>query len=35
MKSIEPAYDYRTGKYVAFEEWLTDLMKSWNRMPDS
>lgn len=34
-KSIEPAYDYRTGKYLSFEEWVADLMKNWNRIPDS
>jgi len=34
-KSIEPAYDYRTGKYVSFEEWVADLMKNWSRIPDS
>lgn len=34
-KSLEPAFDYRTGKYLTFEEWLTELMKNWNRIPDS
>jgi len=34
-KSLEPVFDYRTGKYLTFEEWLTELMKNWNRIPDS
>ncbi|RLB18786.1 MAG: hypothetical protein DRG82_02985 [Deltaproteobacteria bacterium] len=34
-KSIEPAYDYHTGKYLSFEEWVAGLIKNWNRIPDS
>lgn len=31
-KSLEPCYDYRTGKYLSFEEWMDHYLKNWDRL---
>ena len=31
-KSIGPCYDYRSGKYLTFEEWLNRFLKEWNKI---
>jgi hypothetical protein len=28
MKPLEPCYDYSTGKYLSFEEWMDHYLKS-------
>jgi hypothetical protein len=30
-KSLEPCYDYRTGKYLSFEEWAEQYLKIWDK----
>lgn len=35
LRSLEPTYDYRTGQYLSFRAWLTQLFKIWNNLPDS
>jgi hypothetical protein len=34
-KSLEPTFDYHTGSYLAFEEWLAQLMKKWDKLAGS
>lgn len=31
-KILEPSYDYSTGKYLSFEEWLEHFLKIWDRL---
>jgi len=31
-KSLEPCYDYSTGKYFSFEEWRDHYLKIWNKI---
>lgn len=32
-KALEPCYDYSTGKYLSFEEWMDhSLLKNWSRL---
>jgi hypothetical protein len=31
-KSLEPCYDYNSGKYYSFEEWLEQLLKQWDKL---
>ena len=36
QKALEPCYDYRTGKYLAFEEWLDHfIIRNWDRVHGS
>jgi hypothetical protein len=34
-KTLEPTYDHATGKYLAFEEWLEQFIKLWDKLPTS
>jgi len=34
-KALEPTYDHATGKYLAFEEWLNQFLKHWDRVAAS
>jgi hypothetical protein len=34
-KTLEPTYDHATGKYLSFEEWLSQFLKHWDRLPTS
>jgi len=34
-KTLEPTYDHATGKYLAFEEWLNQFLKHWDKLPTS
>lgn len=29
-RELMPRYDYRTGKYLTFEEWLEQVLGTWN-----
>lgn len=31
-KVLEPCYDYKSGKYLSFEQWLDDLIKRWDKI---
>ncbi|MBW2003636.1 MAG: hypothetical protein JRI72_03335 [Deltaproteobacteria bacterium] len=31
-KPLEPCYDYSTGKYLSFEEWMDHYLKFWDRI---
>jgi ABC-type Fe2+-enterobactin transport system substrate-binding protein len=31
-KPLEPCYDYRTGKYFSFAEWVDHYLKIWNKL---
>ena len=31
-KPLEPCYDYSTGKYLSFEEWMDHYLKIWDRL---
>ena len=31
-KPLEPCYDYHTGKYLSFEEWMDHYLKIWDRL---
>jgi len=31
-KTLEPCYDYRTGKYLSFEEWMDHYWKIWDKL---
>jgi len=31
-KPLEPCYDYRTGKYLSFEEWVDHYLKVWDKL---
>ncbi len=31
-KPLEPCYDYGTGKYLSFEEWMDHYLKIWDRL---
>ncbi len=31
-KSLEPCYDYRTGKYLSFEEWVDHYLRIWDKL---
>jgi hypothetical protein len=31
-KSLEPCYDPHSGKYLAFGEWLEQLLKQWEKL---
>ena len=33
-KPLEPCYDYSTGKYLTFEEWLDQFLKNWDRLSE-
>jgi hypothetical protein len=30
-KTLEPTYDHATGRYLAFEEWLGQFLKHWDK----
>jgi len=34
-KTLEPTYDHATGKYLAFEEWLNQFLKHWDKLAAS
>jgi len=34
-KTLEPTYDHATGQYLAFEEWLNQFLKHWDKLPTS
>ena len=29
---LQPRYDYRSDKYLSFEEWMESLFKNWNKL---
>ncbi len=31
-KPLKPCYDYSTGKYLSFEEWMDHFFKKWDRL---
>lgn len=31
-KPLEPCYDYRTGNYLSFDDWMAHLLKIWDRI---
>jgi hypothetical protein len=31
-KPLEPCYDYRTGHYLSFDEWMTHYSNMWDRI---
>lgn len=31
-KTLEPTYDHATGKYLAFDEWLNQFLKQWDKL---
>ena len=35
IKTTEPTYDHGTGRYLAFEEWLDQFLKHWDKLPTS
>ena len=32
MKPLEPCYDYHTGKYLSFAEWVDQCLKIWEKL---
>ncbi|MEW6665714.1 MAG: hypothetical protein AB1512_10910 [Thermodesulfobacteriota bacterium] len=32
LKPLEPCYDYRTGRYLSFEEWIGHYLKTWENL---
>jgi hypothetical protein len=34
-KTLEPTYDHDTGKYLAFDEWLDQFIKRWDKLMPS
>jgi hypothetical protein len=34
-KTLEPTYDHATGKYLAFEGWLNQFLKHWDKLAAS
>ena len=32
LKTLEPCYDYSTGKYLSFEQWMEQYLKTWDRL---
>jgi len=32
LKPLEPCHDYRTGKYLSFEEWINYYLKIWEKL---
>ena len=34
-KTLEPTYDHATGKYLAFEEWINQFLKHWDKLAAS
>lgn len=32
IKPLEPCYDYRTGRYLSFEEWVDHYLKVWDKL---
>jgi hypothetical protein len=34
-KTLEPTYDHATGRYLAFEEWLVQFLKHWDKLMPS
>jgi hypothetical protein len=32
LKILEPCYDYSTGKYLSFEQWMEHSLKIWDRL---
>jgi hypothetical protein len=34
-KTLEPTYDHASGKYLAFEDWLDQFLKHWEKLPAS
>ena len=34
-KTLEPTFDHDTNQYLAFDEWLDDLVKKWSRLASS
>jgi hypothetical protein len=35
VKILEPTYDHATGRYLAFEEWLGQFLKHWDKLGSS
>jgi len=33
-KALKPRYDYATGGYLEFNEWLQGLLSQWHKLPD-
>ncbi len=33
-KPLEPCYDLQTGEYLSFDQWLDNLLKKWDRIPE-
>jgi DNA-directed RNA polymerase sigma subunit (sigma70/sigma32) len=31
-KPLEPCYDYSTGRYLSFEEWMAHYLKIWDKL---
>ncbi len=31
-KALEPCYDYSTGRYLSFEEWVDHYLKIWDKI---
>ena len=34
-KTLEPTYDHASGKYLAFEDWLDQFLRYWEKLPTS
>ena len=32
LKIFEPCYDYNTGKYLSFDQWMEQYLKNWDRL---
>ena len=32
LKILEPCYDYPTGKYLSFEQWMEQYLKIWDKL---
>jgi len=35
MKPLEPCYDYKTDKYLTFEQWLDQFLRNWDKLSES
>ena len=34
-KTLEPTYDHASSKYLAFEDWLDQFLRHWEKLPTS
>jgi hypothetical protein len=32
LKILEPCYDFNTGKYLSFDQWMEQYLKIWDRL---